>query len=305
MIHKLQIRVTESPWETKIKFLNLRRGCSQLVHKAVGLTLAQRRAVNIHTHRKRTCISRPAQLCLERNAKNNIMKLALSGIAGIPLGKRNIKDPRLDEAHRLVEADKKTYGQIDLIGEDQLVDADAILTTHEGLPDLILKDLEFVETRLGRNPPEAEQTALLKIKTALESERCAANAGLDAEGWRAMAAHNFCTHRPVIVAEAGELQESDGLFVRAFKEAGYICFLTVGGKENRAWPVRQGVTAWEAAGTIHSDIQKGFIRAEVIGYEDFIQAGGETQAKRAGKVRLEIKNYVLQDYDLVNFRFSK
>ena len=72
------------------------------------------------------------------------MKLALSGIQGIPFGKRNIKDPRLDEAHRLVEADKKTYAQVDLIGEDKLSDADAILTTREGLPDLILKHLEFV-----------------------------------------------------------------------------------------------------------------------------------------------------------------
>jgi hypothetical protein len=79
----------------------------------------------------------------------------------------------------------------------------------------------------------------------------------------------------------------------------------VGGKENRAWSIRRGATAWEAAGVIHTDIQKGFIRAEIIGYEDFIAAGGETQAKRAGKQRLELKNYVMQDYDLVNFRFNK
>ena len=82
-------------------------------------------------------------------------------------------------------------------------------------------------------------------------------------------------------------------------------FLTVGGKENRAWPIRAGLTAWEAAGTIHTDIQKGFIRAEIISFADFIEAGGETQAKRAGKQRLELKTYVMQDYDLLNFRFNK
>jgi len=233
------------------------------------------------------------------------MKLALSGIQGIPFGKRNIKDPRLDEAHRLVEADKKTYAQVDLIGEDKLSDADAILTTREGLPDLILKDLEFVETRLGRNPPDAEQAALLKLKATLENERCASAAALTSEESQAVVAHNLCTNRPVIVAEAGELAEPDALFVRAFREAGYISFLTVGGKENRAWPIRRGATAWEAAGSIHTDIQKGFIRAEIIGYGDFIEAGGETQAKRAGKLRLETKTYVVQDYDLVNFRFNK
>src|SRR5256885_5078641 len=125
------------------------------------------------------------------------MKLALSGIQGIPIGKRNVKDPRLDEADRLVEADKKTYAQVDLIGDDKLVDADAILTTREGLPDLILKDLEFVETRLGRTPPEAEKAALVKLQAALESERCAAVAELNAEERAALAAHNLCTNRPV------------------------------------------------------------------------------------------------------------
>ena len=107
------------------------------------------------------------------------------------------------------------------------------------------------------------------------------------------------------MAEEAELTAPDALMVRAFKESGYVSFLTVGGKENRAWPIRAGTTAWEAGGTIHSDIQKGFIRAEIISFADFLQAGGETQAKRAGKQRLELKTYVMQDYDVVNFRFNK
>ena len=64
-------------------------------------------------------------------------------------------------------------------------------------------------------------------------------------------------------------------------------------------------TAWEAAGSIHTDLQKGFIRAEVISFADLVEAGGETEAKRAGKLRLELKSYVMQDYDVVNIRFSK
>src|SRR2546427_6622050 len=81
-----------------------------------------------------------------------IMKIALFGLSQIKLGKHNLKDPRLDEAHELVEADKKAQAQVDVIGEDQLLDADAILSSEDGKPDLILKDLEFVETRLGRDP---------------------------------------------------------------------------------------------------------------------------------------------------------
>ena len=69
--------------------------------------------------------------------------------------------------------------------------------------------------------------------------------------------------------------------------------------------IKKGITAWEAAGGIHSDIQKGFIRAEIISFNDFLSCGGETQAKQAGKMRLEQKNYIMQDTDLVNFRFNK
>ena len=65
------------------------------------------------------------------------------------------------------------------------------------------------------------------------------------------------------------------LLLRAYREAGYISFLTVGGKENRAWEIPSGATAAEAAGSIHSDMQRGFIRAEVIGWDDFVNAGGE------------------------------
>jgi ribosome-binding ATPase YchF (GTP1/OBG family) len=120
-----------------------------------------------------------------------------------------------------------------------------------------------------------------------------------------VAAHSFITNKPITVAADGDLQNPETLLLKAFTDGGYICFLTVGGKENRAWPIRKGMTALEAAGSIHSDMQKGFIRAEIIGFGDFIAAGGETEAKRAGKLRLEVKQYIMQDYDLVNFRFNK
>jgi hypothetical protein len=233
------------------------------------------------------------------------MKIALFGISEIKLGKHNLKDPRLDQADKLVEAQKKAHAQVDVLGEDALLDADAILVSTESQPDLILKDLEFVETRLSREPQEAECAALDKIKVLLESERHVFDSGLTPQEFQAVAAHNFFTNKPVIAASSDELRNPDALLLRAFQEAGFICFLTVGGKENRAWPVRSGTTAWDAAGTIHSDIQKGFIRAEIISFPDFLEAGGETQAKRAGKQRLELKFYIMQDYDLVNFRFNK
>jgi hypothetical protein len=233
------------------------------------------------------------------------MKIALFGMTGLKTGRHNLKDPRFERVDELVEADKKTYAQVEVLGEEDLLEADSILASADQQPDLILKDLEFVETRLGRDPQPAERAALEKIKGLLESEKMLFSSGLTPADFEAVAAHSFFTNKPVTVARPEEFQKPDELLLRAFKEAGYICFLTVGGKENRAWPVRQGTTALEAAGSIHTDMQKGFIRAEIIGFDDLLKAGGETQAKRAGKQRLETKQYVMQDYDLVNFRFNK
>jgi hypothetical protein len=83
-----------------------------------------------------------------------------------------------------------------------------------------------------------------------------------------------------------------------------ITFLTAGPKEARAWPIGRGTTAAEAAGTIHSDFQRGFICAEVVSYQDFLRCGGEAGARDAGQLRQEGRNYVVQDGDVIHFRFN-
>jgi len=85
---------------------------------------------------------------------------------------------------------------------------------------------------------------------------------------------------------------------------GLITFFTAGPKESRAWTVHRGARAPEAAGEIHTDFERGFIRAETIAYADFIACGGETGAKDAGKMRAEGKDYVVQDGDVLLFRFN-
>ena len=85
---------------------------------------------------------------------------------------------------------------------------------------------------------------------------------------------------------------------------GLQTYFTAGPKEVRAWTVKIGATAPQAAGVIHTDFQKGFIRAEVVGYDDFIACNGEQGAKEAGKLRLEGKEYVVQDGDVMHFRFN-
>ena len=96
----------------------------------------------------------------------------------------------------------------------------------------------------------------------------------------------------------------DEVIAAAYRAAGAISFFTVGEKEVRAWTIRRGDTALEAAGAVHSDFQRGFIRAEVVSFADYVARGGVKGAKEAGVYRLEGKEYLVQDSDIIEFRFS-
>jgi len=123
-----------------------------------------------------------------------------------------------------------------------------------------------------------------------------------------------------IEAEIGQLDEADraafladlgldepGLnrVIRAaYRLLGLLTFFTAGPKEVRAWTVHRGATAPQAAGEIHTDFERGFIRAETVAYDDYIACGGETGAREAGKLRLEGKEYVVREGDVMHFRFN-
>ena len=102
-------------------------------------------------------------------------------------------------------------------------------------------------------------------------------------------------------------QDEPGLHALArvgFATLGLQTYLTAGPKESRAWEIRKGATAPEAAGVIHTDFQKGFIKAEVVSFADLVDAGSMAEAKSRGRVRIEGKDYVMQDGDVVEFRFN-
>ena len=90
----------------------------------------------------------------------------------------------------------------------------------------------------------------------------------------------------------------------AYTLLGLETYFTAGVKEVRAWTIRKGSTAPQAAGVIHTDFERGFIRAEVIAYNEYVTHKGEQGAKEAGKMRLEGKEYIVQDGDVMHFRFN-
>lgn len=111
--------------------------------------------------------------------------------------------------------------------------------------------------------------------------------------------------REAFLKEIGIKEPARDRFIRAsYRLLDLISFFTTGEDEVRAWTITQGTVARKAAGKIHSDIERGFIRAEVITYEDFIAFGSEAKCREAGKLRLEGKDYAVKDGDIIHFRFA-
>jgi ribosome-binding ATPase len=108
-----------------------------------------------------------------------------------------------------------------------------------------------------------------------------------------------------MLAELGVQEPGLDVLARVgFETLGLQTFLTAGPKEARAWTIRRGATALEAAGVIHTDFQRGFIKADIVSYDELVEAGSMPAARAAGKVRLEGKDYVMTEGDVVEFRFN-
>ena len=200
--------------------------------------------------------------------------------------------------------------------------------------ELLVADRDHVERRLERVAKQAKSgDARLKAEAA-ELERLLAHldAGQTLADWEGDLPPELepLTTKPLLElvnggsgidlqleAELAELSPEEAAEFRGSGESALgevvrrlaetldlITFFTAGEKETRAWTLRRGATALDAADTIHSDIARGFIRCEVVRWDDLVDAGGHAEAARAGKQRLEAKAYVLEDGDVLNIRFN-
>ncbi len=180
----------------------------------------------------------------------------------------------------LSEIEKKTIASLGLLTLKPVV---TVLNT----------DLETAEAERRWNALVAEfekrGETVLAVNAAVEAEIAELPDEDRAEFMREMGIDQPAAHR---------------LSHAAFSALGLISFFTVGPDEVRAWPLRRGSTAPEAAGVIHSDLQRGFIRAEVIPYPDLVEAGSEKAARQAHRFSLKGKDYVVQDGDVIEIRFS-
>ena len=194
--------------------------------------------------------------------------------------------------------------------------------------ELIFSDLEILERRISKavraarnDKTIAKELALMeRIKAHLEDGKMAKSFDdindEDEQQW--LESYNLLTYKPVIFAanvaedeksmflEELGLKESglEKLIKASYSLLGLISYLTAGEPEVRAWTIKKGTKAPQAAGKIHSDFERGFIRAEIVSYDDLMACGTYNAAKEKGLVRLEGKDYVVQDGDIILFRFN-
>jgi GTP-binding protein YchF len=154
------------------------------------------------------------------------------------------------------------------------------------------------EDQIGKETPELQ--ALRQEASAEHAEVIALSARLEAE-LRELPDEEAA----VFLDDAGLKEAALPTFIHAaYRLLNLVTFLTAGDPEVRAWTVRQGAKAPEAAGVIHSDIERGFIKAEIVAYDDLVAAGSYAAARERGKVRLEGRDYVMKDGDVSLFRFN-
>ena len=217
-------------------------------------------------------------------------------------------------------------GSVDPVRDKEIIDT-----------ELQLKDLETIESRIQKVQKQAQTGGdkqakqmydiLVKYKDALEQGKSARTVQFDSKDEQKIAKELFLlTSKPVMyvcnvdeasaatgnkyveqVREAVKEENAEILVVAAKTEADIAeleTFITAGEMEVKAWTYRKGWKAPQCAGVIHTDFEKGFIRAEVIKYEDYIKYGSEAAVKEAGKMGVEGKEYVVQDGDIMHFRFN-
>ncbi len=234
------------------------------------------------------------------------MKIGIFGIEGFSQGKANIIDDRIEALKVMFNSPKKVYIQADVvIDAGKLVEADGIVAPESAKLDLIVNDMEFVETRLERSTDDLEKGLFGRFKELLDKETFLSQAQLNEEEKKLIAGYSLLTIKPVYLAKAEELEDKDKLLFQAYYHFGYISFFTAGDKDAHAWSIKKGANAWEASGAIHSDIQKGFIRAEVTSFQDLTTDGSLSKARSNNHIRLEMKDYIVQDGDYIVFRCNK
>lgn len=228
------------------------------------------------------------------------MKVGVIGL-DLPVGKVKYHDERFAELVKKCEPLKVSPYYVEFIQEDWQ-QADAIAVARDRALDLLIVDMDKLETRRERTKDPVEQAVLAKALELLEQEQPLCDAVFTPAEQAVLKPLAPLSLKPTLILPTS--LPVDAVIARILAKAGVVFFYTVGKKEVHAWPVPQRADIVTCAGKIHTDLARGFIKADIVKYEDFLHVFNMQEARAKKLVKLVDRDYHIEDGDIVEIRFN-
>jgi hypothetical protein len=216
-------------------------------------------------------------------------------------GKHKYKLEWFDKLVDKFSPQKVSYYSVEFTGSVPET-ADAVVFDANKSLDLVLIDLERIEKRLSRSEDEDERFLLTGAQKVLEEEKMLCDGGFSSQETETFKLLQLVTAKPCLALNSDV--EVNEVIRKIIEKAGIILFFTAGKKEVHAWELKRGESILEAAGKIHSDLKKGFIRAEVISITGLDNFFNMAEAKSRGLVKTVDRDYIVQNGDIIEIRFK-
>ncbi len=228
------------------------------------------------------------------------MKISFLGL-DLPEGKVKYKDEKLIKLAEKFSPQKISPFFAEFVAGDFMA-SDCIVVARDKLLDLLIMDMEKVDTRLGNTKDETEKQLLQKCQQSLEKEIPVCDMSFSEQEIVKIRELAPISLKPTLIEEG--TPEVNDIIAKAFDKSGMMFFYTAGKKEVHAWSVKKGADALTCAGKIHSDLARGFIKAEIVHVDDLLRVHNMQEAKAQGFVHLVDKEHIIKSGDILDIRFN-
>ena len=228
------------------------------------------------------------------------MKIGFTGIE-LQEGKIKFNDKTLIALEKKDKPKKVTPFFAEFI-HDELVHVEAIIIPSDNILDLLILDIEKIEIRLSRTDNDAEKSLLQRALQNLEEEIPLCDSGFSKDEAAIILSADPYSLKPVIQISGDE--SSDELIAKVLEKSGYMFFYTTGPSESHAWLVKKGSDIISCAAKIHSDLARGFIKGDVVSFNDYLNCHNFNECKTKGVAQVVDKDHIVEADDIIEIRFN-
>ncbi len=228
------------------------------------------------------------------------MKIGFTGVE-LQEGKVKFNDKNLIALEKKDKPKKVTPFFAEFI-QDELVHVEAIIIPADNILDLLIYDIEKIETRLSRTDNEEEKSLLQKAQQSLEEEIPLCDVGFTKDEAATILSADPYSLKPVIQIRGDE--DGNELIANVLEKTGYMFFYTTGPAESHAWLIKKGSDIIACAAKIHSDLARGFIKGDVVGFSDYLDCHNFNECKSKGIARVVDREYIVKPDEIIEIRFN-